>query len=162
MKTTFWACLDKSGLKIIFHLRAHSYFLKIITQLPGRYVKIINFGKKNVVSANNLASDSKPSGRLLIYIKDRRGPTIDPCGTPANMGNQSEVWLLIVTLWYLLLKKLWRNLRILPVKPIVSPFINKPFMSNFIKSLWDVKKTWTHFKWRVLVKASIYIVNNWK
>ena len=38
--------------------------------------------------------------------------------------------------------------------------INKPFMANLIKSLWDVKKTWTHFKWRVLLKTSIYIVNN--
>ena len=38
-------------------------------------------------SANNLASDSKPTGRSLIQIKNGRGPKIGLCGTPANMGN---------------------------------------------------------------------------
>ena len=27
---------------------------------------------------------------------------------------------------------------------------------------WEVQKTWTHINWRVLVKTSIYIVNNWQ
>ena len=38
-------------------------------------------------SANNLASDSKPTGRSFIQIRNRRAPKIGLCGTTANMGN---------------------------------------------------------------------------
>ena len=71
------------------------------------------------------------------------------------MGNQSEGWSLIITLWYLLLKRLWSNLRILPVKPIVSILSMSSSLPNFIKRLWDVKETRMHFKWRVLDKTII-------
>ena len=40
-----------------------------------------------MLSTDNLPSDCKLSGRSLIQIKNRRGPTIDPYETQANMGN---------------------------------------------------------------------------
>ena len=37
------------------------------------------------------------------------GLRMEPCGTPARIGAQSECWPLITTLWYLSLRKL-RNM----------------------------------------------------
>ena len=44
-----------------------------------------------MLSANNLAIDSKLLGKSLIQIKNRRGPKTDLCGIPVDMGNQSEI-----------------------------------------------------------------------
>ena len=37
--------------------------------------------------------------RSLIQIRKKRGPKIDPCGTPALTGNHSDVWPFKTTLW---------------------------------------------------------------
>ena len=42
-------------------------------------------------SANSLNFDCKPSGsESLIQINDKRGPEIDPCGTPEVIPFQEE------------------------------------------------------------------------
>ena len=47
--------------------------------------------KRDASSANNLAMELSPSGRSLIYIKDKdRGLKIDPCGTPALIESQLD------------------------------------------------------------------------
>ena len=42
--------------------------------------------KIDVSLANNLAVDEMPVARSLIYIKKKKGPKIEPCGTPASTG----------------------------------------------------------------------------
>ena len=46
--------------------------------------------KSDVSSANNFAKDSKLSGRSFIYTKKSKGPRIEPCRTPARIGDQFE------------------------------------------------------------------------
>ena len=37
---------------------------------------------KDVSSANSLAFEDNPSGKLLIYIKNNNVPSVEPCETP--------------------------------------------------------------------------------
>ena len=37
-------------------------------------------------SANNFAFDERPSAISFIYIENRSGPSMEPCGTPAVMS----------------------------------------------------------------------------
>ena len=39
------------------------------------------------------------SGKLLIYIKNIRGPSTDPCGTPDFLNFQEEVCPIRTTIW---------------------------------------------------------------
>ena len=57
--------------------------------------------KSDLSSANNFAEDSKLSGRSFIYTKKSKGPSIEPCETPARTGDQFEDWVLRTTLWKL-------------------------------------------------------------
>ena len=49
-------------------------------------------------SAKSLTVDSKPSGRLFMYMRKSNGPKIEPCGTPASTDDQFEHWPLSTTL----------------------------------------------------------------
>ena len=92
-----------SGLKSIFHWYAHyeitlrSRFKCLADSLGSWTIE-----KREVSSANNLAIEFSPSGRLLIYIKNNRGPRMDPCGTPALIGRQLDSCPFNNTLWNLL------------------------------------------------------------
>ena len=56
-------------------------------------------------SANNLAIDERASARSFIYIKNKSGPNMEPCGTPAVTSAQEEDCPLRTTLCFLFLKK---------------------------------------------------------
>ena len=43
-------------------------------------------------AANNLHLLLKPFGKLLIYIKNKRGPRMEPCGAPARILTEDENW----------------------------------------------------------------------
>ena len=43
--------------------------------------------KSDVSSANNFAKDSKLPGRSFMYTKKSKGPSTEPCGTPARTGD---------------------------------------------------------------------------
>ena len=60
----------------------------------------------DVSSANSFTVDVMSTDRLLMYIRKKNGPKIDPCGTPAFTGNHSDVWPFGTTLWNLFVKKL--------------------------------------------------------
>ena len=91
---TYCAFLDKSGLKIIFHLYSLSeFFLDFYLIDQPTY-----WGRRQLMCHLSLTEDSKPSGRSFMYIRKSNGPKIDPCGTPANNDNQFEHWPLSTTL----------------------------------------------------------------
>ena len=87
-KITSCAGFLGSGLKSIFHWYAHweitirSRFKYLADSLGSWTIE-----KREVLSANNLAVELSPLGKSLIYIKNNRGPRMDPCGTPALIGN---------------------------------------------------------------------------
>ena len=56
-------------------------------------------------SANNLHSLLRPFVKSLTYIKNKRGPRIEPCGTPARVSTQEEHWPFKIILCFLLVKK---------------------------------------------------------
>ena len=54
-------------------------------------------------SANNLHSLLRPFGKSLTYIENKRGPRMEPCGTPARISIQEEHWPFKTTLWLFVL-----------------------------------------------------------
>ena len=63
LKITSWAGLDWSGLKLIFHSKAHSLiFAKLLLSSEELIVTTWTTEKRNVSSANSLQFDDKPSG----------------------------------------------------------------------------------------------------
>ena len=60
---------------------------------------------KDVSSANNFAFDDKPSARLLIQTKKRRGPKFDPWGTSTLTPVHEETCTFKITLCFLSFKQ---------------------------------------------------------
>ena len=100
-KTISCASLDQSGLKAIFHWNAHS---EILFKSSFNYFADKSTSwtteKMDVSSAKSLLIDDKFLRRSLIYIKKKRGPKMEPCRTPAIIGNHVEDWPLSNTLWF--------------------------------------------------------------
>ena len=86
-----------SGLKSIFQWYAHC---KITLRSRFKYLadSLRPWTIKKVSLANNLAIELSPTGRPLIYIKNNRGPMMDPCGALALTGNQLDSCLFNNTL----------------------------------------------------------------
>ena len=57
---------------------------------------------------------------LLIKIKNTRGPSIPPCGTPLVTGKKDDIALLIQTHWHLFVMKAQIHLKVLFAKPCDS------------------------------------------
>ena len=78
LKMTSWACFVGSGLKLIFHCRAHSFILE--RSLFNRLVETIIWTTENsdVSSTKSFTSEFKASGKSLLQIKNVKGQRIDP------------------------------------------------------------------------------------
>ena len=115
--------LLRSGLKLIFHWKTQllvnfkSLLISLAEVLTSRTTE-----NKVVPSANNLHSLLRPFGKSLTYVKNKRGPRMEPSGTPAQMSTQDEHWLFKTTFCFLLAKKSFSIL-------IRSPHI--PFRRSF-------------------------------
>ena len=70
-----------------------------------------------VSSANNLIFNFKSVAKSFIYLREKRGPKIDPCDTRSRIHSQSEVFPIRVTLWTLSLKRFLINLSRFPLTP---------------------------------------------
>ena len=68
----------------------------------------------DVSSANRLRSQLKQSQRSLICTRKRRGPSTEPCGTPARTFFHSEVFLFNTTFCFLPIRRLFGNASMLP------------------------------------------------
>ena len=67
LKITTWPGLDGSGLKLIFHLKAHSLiFAESLLSSEELIVTSWTIEKRDVSSASSLRFDHKLSGKLLI------------------------------------------------------------------------------------------------
>ena len=70
--------------------------------------------KSDVSSAKSLIVEEIFSNKSLMYTKKNRRPKMDPCGTPALIGNRFDDCPLSITRWNLLLRKLLVNARASP------------------------------------------------
>ena len=103
---TSWACLVRSVLKYIFHLKTHSdiFWISELRLLAKEIISWI-IQKIDVSLAKSFLFETIASRRSLIYIKKTRGTRIKPCGIPVLILAHSDNWPLR-TLWDLLLMKL--------------------------------------------------------
>ena len=67
-------------------------------------------------------------------------PNMEPCGTPARIGAESESWPLITTLWCLLLRKLQNRFRSFPYIPRDSSLYSNPSCHTLLNSFEISKK----------------------
>ena len=82
-----------SGLKLIFYLKSQLLInVKSLLISVAEVLMSWTTENKEVSSANNLHSLLRPSGKSLTYIKNKRGPRMEPCGTPARISTQEEHW----------------------------------------------------------------------
>ena len=86
------ACFEGSGLKDIFQEYAH-LDIKYRSSLSVTEAAILSFITENidVSSAKKIIFDWIPSGISLMKIRKKRGPNIEPWGTPAKISFQFEV-----------------------------------------------------------------------
>ena len=162
---TCCACLERSGLKFIFHLYAQwEIFFRScsswLAEILGSYI----VENKDVSSSNSFTVACKFSGRSFMYIKKSNGPKIKPCRNPASTDDQlKHCWQLSTTRWNLLLKKLLSRLRRFTEIPIRSSVNSNP-------SCYTLSKAFEIFKKLVLIprvgcwsKLAYYInvMNDW-
>ena len=95
LKMTSWACFVGSGLKLIFHWKAHLFIsfrslLRLLAVLSGTLT---------------VENSQRLSDKLLMYIRNKSGPNIDHWGIPILILAQVELWPLRITLCFLFLRK---------------------------------------------------------
>ena len=101
-----YACLLRSELKLVFHWKAQLFInFKSLLISPAKVLMSWTMENKEVSSANNLHWLLRPFGKSLTYIKNKRGPRMEPCGTPARISTQKEHWSFKTILCFLLVKK---------------------------------------------------------
>ena len=107
LKITSWACLLGSGLKLIFHWKAHLliFFRSSFNSLAEPFTSLTN-ENNDVSAAKSFTLEDISSAKSLIQIKNDSGRRIDPCGTPAWTLVQDEFCPWRTTLCFLLLKKI--------------------------------------------------------
>ena len=81
-KITSWDCLLRSGWKLIFHRKAHSFILVRSLVFWGFNYWAMDKRKQSVIISKRSLTEDKPSAKSLIYIKDEDGPRIEPWETP--------------------------------------------------------------------------------
>ena len=84
VKMTSWACFVVSGLKLIFHWKAHLFIafrslFRLLDVLSGTLI----VENRDVSSLTNLVLHWRLSDKSLMYIRNKSRPNIEPWGTPA-------------------------------------------------------------------------------
>ena len=149
-----WTCLLGSELKFIFHLKAQlPIFSKSSLRSLGEVLISLITENIEVSSANNLHSLLRPSDKSLIYIKDNKGPGIDPWETPALTAVQNADHSKLLFVFYCvegLLKCLWY----LRLYHLSCHTLSKAFeisrnipgtsspLSNAFKISWLIERLW--------------------
>ena len=94
------AALVGSGLKVIFYWWAQEEMtFRSLFKSVALDRGLWTIEKRDTSSAKNLTLLIMPVSRSLTKIKNSRGPSTDPWGTPERIGAQLEFWPLITTCW---------------------------------------------------------------
>ena len=117
---------------------------------------------REVSSANSSYSLLRPSAKSLIYIKNRKGPRIEPWGTPTLTSAQDEHWPFKTSLCFLLRRMSRKMLMISPLIPFWRSLKRRPSchtlskafeisrnisqtsypLSNSFKISWLIERSW--------------------
>ena len=85
LKVTSWACYVGPRLKLIFQWKAYLFFS--FSSLFGLLLAVLSdtltAKNRDVSSANNLGLHRRLLDKSLMYIRNKRGPDIEPWETPA-------------------------------------------------------------------------------
>ena len=101
-KTISWNCFEASRLNNIFHLYPHCNILdKFSLRDSNEELKNGTTEKLEVSSTKSLTFEVSLSGKSLIWIKNNKGPKIEPWGIPVLSCDHFEVWPYRKTLWNL-------------------------------------------------------------
>lgn len=93
-------------MKLVFLIfRDNSFDLNQIDNLRSSSFNTLKIASESLCEKNTLVSSankildslSETLGRSLIYIKNSKGPRIEPCGTPQTMGRKGEFHCMIQT-----------------------------------------------------------------
>ena len=103
-KNISWACFIQSGLNFIFHcvpthicfISHHSdHFLKILTSWTTE--------NRKVPSGSSLHFLLSPADKSFMYIRNKRGPIMEPWGTPEQVSFLEEqsafIYAFICLMW---------------------------------------------------------------
>ena len=114
LKMTSCVCFFGSGLKLIFHWKAHLFIsIKFYSVQEQRYC-YYGSQETRTYRQHSLAFEENPSDKSLIHIKNNNGPRIEPWGTPALTSDQSEAGPFNTTLCFLFLRKSHKRFSKLP------------------------------------------------
>ena len=80
---------------------------------------------KNVSSAKSLIKNLVAHGKSFIKIKKRRGPNMDPWGTPYKTFRKEEEVLLSLTNWWRLERYDLKSSRTFPLIPYFGSFLSR-------------------------------------
>ena len=98
--------------------------------------------RKNLVSsAKILTSPSMESGRSLMNIRNRIGPSMLPCGIPLTTSAHVDLPPLTITLCFLPVRKLSIQRNNLPRIPYASAFFRRRWCGTLSKALWKSRYT---------------------
>ena len=101
---TSCACLERSGLKVIFHFYVQwKKFFRPLSSWLAEILGSYTVEDNDVSSANSFTVDSKFSGRSFMYIRKSNGPKIEPCGTQLVLmtSQYTDHYILLVAIYYL-------------------------------------------------------------
>ena len=95
---------------------------------------------KEVSSVNSFTLVFKLSLRSLMHIRKNNGHNIEPCGTPAWIVSQSDVWPLSKTLWNLPLRKLLITWNKFPLTPFCFNLKNNNLSCQTLSNAMDMPR----------------------
>ena len=115
LKMTSWVCFVGSGLKIIFHWKAHLFIsVRSLCRLLAVLLGTLIIENRDVLWVNNLGLHWRLSDKSFMYIRNKSGPYIEPLRTPALILVQDELWPLRIGLYFLFPKKSVKRLNKFP------------------------------------------------
>ena len=140
-KKTSWACLE-SGLKLIFHWKANFLILgKSLFKSFFALLILCTVTNNEVSSANSFRLNWRPSGKLLKWIRYKRAPRIDPCGTPARTSLQYKCWPFRINLCFRDFKKSVQIFKSGPPIPFCPDLLMRPLCQTLSNAFVLSKNT---------------------
>ena len=89
--------IDLIALKVTRQSLPQRWILsRSVLILSAEIVGLWTISRMLVSSANNLISQVISSVMSFINTRNNKGPSMEPCGTPASTGNHEEVWPQII------------------------------------------------------------------
>ena len=101
--------------------------------------------KSEVSSSDNSGFVVRLSDQSLIYIRNNKGPRIEPRGAPVSTLAHVEHWSFRATLCFLLLNKICQSFQKIIYYAILLKLMKKTHMSHLAGGFGYIKKYCSYF-----------------